>query len=331
MEPVGPAVNGALSFLRRLTQDIPSPAEWMLEVTNRCDLACPMCLRDKVDFVTQDMDPHFIRHLLNASAPPNAIWPYGFGEPLLYPYLFEAIRHMKKKGAIVSLSTSGTHLDRSTGAEMISSRLDYLIVAFDGATPQTYEKYRRGANFDQVKDNVERFLAFKTSIQSQIHITLQMILLNGTRNEVSAFKQLWTRNGVDQVRLREDLLKRPKIAALARNCGVHRPCFFLWRGPLFVQAAGTVVPCPYYHGSEPFGDLKAQSVEQAWNSPKMTELRQAHVSGDLSKFPVCRACPRYQPHAALAAASFFITTTEIRRYLPVVERIQQRLGKTFFE
>lgn len=331
MESVGPTVKGALAFLRRLTHDIPSPAEWMLEVTNRCDLACPMCLRDKVDFVTQDMDPHLIRDLLNGSAPPNAIWPYGFGEPLLYPHLFEAVRQMKKKGVIVSLSTSGTQLDHSTGAEMIESGLDYLIVAFDGATPRTYEKYRRGASFYQVKDNVERFLALKAFARSQIHITLQMILLNGTQNEVSAFKRLWTRTGVDQVRLREDLLKRPKTAAPTKNCSGHRPCFFLWRGPLFVQAAGTVIPCPYYHGSEPFGDLKTQSINEAWNSPKMTELRQAHVSGDLSKFPVCRACPRYQPHTALAAASFFITTTEIRRYLPVVERIQQRLGKTFFE
>jgi MoaA/NifB/PqqE/SkfB family radical SAM enzyme len=152
---------------------------------------------------------------------------------------------MKKKGAIVCLSTSGTRLDGSTGAEMIASGLDYLIVAFDGATPRTYEKYRKGASFHQVKDNVERFLALKTSTQSRIHVTLQMILLNGTRKEVSAFKQLWTRPGVDQVRLREDLLKRPSMAKAARSCDGHRPCFFLWRGPLFVQAAGTVIPCPY--------------------------------------------------------------------------------------
>jgi len=303
----------------------------MLEVTNRCNLACPMCLRDKVDFITQDMDPHFIRHLLNANSPPHAIWPYGFGEPLLYPHLFETVRDMKRKGAIVSLSTSGTHLDGSTGAEMIDSGLDYLIVAFDGATPGTYEKYRRGASFHRVKDNVERFLALKASTKSQIHITLQMILLSGTRKEVSAFKQLWTRAGVDRVRLREDLLKLPNAETTARNRNGHRPCFFLWRGPLFVQAAGTVIPCPYYHGSEPFGDLQTQSVDEAWNSPKMTELRRAHASGDLSKFPVCGACPRYQPHAILAAASFFITTKEIRRYLPVVEGIQQRLGRTFFE
>src|SRR5262245_29939170 len=119
-------MKGALAFLRRLTHNIPSPAEWMLEVTNRCDLACPMCLRDKVDFAVQDMDPHLIRHLLDANPLPDAIWPYGFGEPLLYPHLFESVRRMKRKGIIVSLSTSGTRLDSSTGEEMLGSGLDYL-------------------------------------------------------------------------------------------------------------------------------------------------------------------------------------------------------------
>jgi MoaA/NifB/PqqE/SkfB family radical SAM enzyme len=320
-----------LAFLRGQTNGIPPPREWMLEVTNRCNLACPMCLRNRVEFASRDMDLHFIKHLLESPSKPDAIWPYGYGESLLYPSIFEVIRSAKGKRIVVSLSTNATHLSPQTGQELLDSALDYLIIAFDGATPETYAKHRIGASFHQVKANVERFLAQKVASQAKLHVTLQMILMRGTANEVCAFRQLWTRRGVDCVRIREDLLKATRTDSSRSNLANHRPCFFLWRGPLFVQAAGTVIPCPYYHGSEPFADLNSQTIDEAWNSPRMNALRQAHVSGHVSAFPICAACPRYQPHALLAALSFSLTTREIRKYLPVAERIQQRFGWKLFE
>ncbi len=289
-----------------------------------------MCLRDKVRFASGDMDLHFIHHILETNDPPAALWPYGYGEPLMYPHIYNVIRYARKKQIVVSLSTNGTYMDADAGRELLNSGLDYLIVAFDGATPETYAKYRKGANFQQVKGNVERLLTVKLAQRSPLHLTLQMILMEGTATEVTAFKKLWKRPGVDSVRIREDLLKYEERESREEKPH-HRPCFFLWRGPLFVQAAGTVIPCPYYHGSEPFGDLKSQTADQAWNSQKMQELRQAHIAGDVSGFPTCAACPRYQPHAVLAATSFFVDTEIIRRYLPAVERLQQQFGWKLFE
>jgi MoaA/NifB/PqqE/SkfB family radical SAM enzyme len=246
--------------------------------------------------------------------------------------LFDVIRYAKDQGITVSISTNGSYLNDTNSRKLIASGLDYLIIAFDGATPQTYHKYRKGSNFYQVKANVERFLELKQTLNSPVHVTLQMIRMADTKGEIAAFRTLWDRIGVDCIRVREDLLKNedaePHLFTKRRP---HRPCFFLWRGPLFVQAGGTLIPCPYYHGSPPFADLNTQSVDEAWNSPKMRELRQAQVSGDLTKFPLCASCPRYQPQALLAAASFFVNTRWIRRYVPLLERIQQLVGRRFFE
>jgi MoaA/NifB/PqqE/SkfB family radical SAM enzyme len=303
----------------------------MLEVTNRCNLDCPMCLRKSAEFLQKDMSRQFIRGLMTENPKPSAIWPYGYGESMLHPELFDIIGDARSKGIVVSLSTNGTHLNEVAGRELLASGLDFLIVAFDGATPETYAHYRKGADFHQVKANVEGFLRQKLKRNSSLHLTLQMILMRRTADEVAAFKRLWTKQGVDCVRIREDLLKNHELHTSVRKPKRHRPCFFLWRGPLFVQAAGTVIPCPYYHGSPPFADLRTQSVKEAWNSPKMRELREAHVSGDVSKFPVCANCPRYQPHALVAGASFFVSTKGIRKYLPAAERIQQKLGRKLFE
>jgi len=231
------AMKRMITFLRRAVRGIPLPAEWMLEVTNRCNLACPMCLRDKAEFLQRDMDFRFIRLLLERNPQPVAIWPYGYGEPLMYPRIFDFIRYAKEKGIVVSLSTNATFLDKNRAENLLNSGLDYLIIAFDGATPSTYEKYRKGANFRDVKANVERFLSLKVACRSQLHLTLQMILMRENANETAAFARLWERTGVDSIRIREDLLKMDKTDRNGRT--QRRPCFFLWRGPLFIQAAGT--------------------------------------------------------------------------------------------
>ncbi|MBI4472650.1 MAG: radical SAM protein [Acidobacteria bacterium] len=323
-------MSALLTFLRLQTRGVPPPAEWMLEVTNRCNLRCPMCLRDKVKFRSRDMDMQFIRRLLENNPPPFSIWPYGYGESLLYKGLFEFVRYARSKGILTSLSTNGTHLTDDANRKLLSSGLDYLIVAFDGATPETYAYHRRGADFHHVKANVERLLALKLEAKSQLHITLQMILTRRTAAEVQAFRRLWNRPGVDCVRIREDLSERSCVAGHDEGSPEQRPCFFLWRGPLFIQAGGTVIPCPYYHGANPVGDLKSQTVDEVWNSENMMELRQAHVSGDLRRFPICASCPRYQPHWLIAAASFLVTTRGIRTYIPIAERIQQTIGHRFF-
>lgn len=326
------ALAQMLAFVRGCASAIPPPREWMLEVTNRCNLACPMCGRDKAAFTQRDMEFGFFEQLLEANKPPEALWPYGFGESLMHPAVFEFIRHAKRKGLVVSLSTNGTLLTAGKTREVIESGLDYLVIAVDGATSKTYAKYRVGGNLNRVKANIERLLALKLDRKSRLHITLQMIRMRDNSVEIPAFRRMWTRSGVDCVRIREDLSRDPDISNGSRPPQQRRrPCFFLWRGPLFIQAAGTVIPCPYYHGSEPFGDLKSETVDAVWNSKKLTELRRAHVAGDVSKYPACATCPRYQPHPLLAASSFFVRTRHVRRFLPFAEEVQRRLGWKFFE
>ena len=330
MEMVVYAFRQLAAFLSGRTHHVPPPRTWMVEVTNRCNLSCPMCPRESVSFATQDMDLAFIKKLLDDNPGLESIWPYGYGESFLHPDLFEIIRYAKTKRIVVSLSTNGTLLTTDNTKRLIESGLDYMILAIDGATAATYERYRYGARFERVVANVERLLALKNHSRTEMHVTVQMIRMEGNEAEIDQFRRMWKRKGVDCVRVRQDLTRKP--AGLPSHFrGAHRPCFFLWRGPAFIQAAGTLLPCPYYHGSEPFGDLRSQSMAEAWNSEKMVRLRDAHLRGDLTEFPVCAGCPRYQPNAALASASFFATTDNIRRWLPLIEDIQRRTAVTIVE
>ena len=304
-----------------------------MTVPNRCNLACPMCVRDKAAFVEGDMDFDLFKRLVDDNPGLDAIWPYGLGEPLMHRRIFDMIRYAKSKGVTVALSTNATLLNERLAQELLDSGLDFLILPFDGAQPATYEKYRYRARFEQVRANIEQFLRLKMERRASVHVTVQMILMRENLHEARDFVRMWRKPGVDSVRLREDLSKYPEVRLddAPPRPRKHRPCFFLWRGPLFVQAGGTILPCPYYHGAEPFGNLSRQSAPEAWNSERMRQLRAAHKSGDLSEFPICARCPRYQPHPLIAAVSFFFSTAHIRRLLPLAEKVQRRLPWKFFE
>lgn len=323
----------AIDFLRRSSICREVPREWMVESTNRCNLDCPMCTRQLARFHPQDMKPELFRHIIERHPAVESVWPYGFGEPLLHPHIFEFIAIAKNSGKTVCLSTNATLLDPARNRELLASKLDYLILAVDGASNASYSVNRYPASLEDTEQRIEELLTEKLNRRSKLHVTVQMVLLRTNAQDVHAFRRRWSRSGVDAVRVRNDLSGLPgfSMRGTQRRLSLKRPCYFLWRGPMFVQAAGTLFPCPYYHGSMPFGDLRQQGGLEAWNSMAMQALRSAHSRGELSDYPVCMRCPRHQPHLLIACMSFYATSHHIRRWIPRLERLQHWLGITLFE
>jgi radical SAM protein with 4Fe4S-binding SPASM domain len=266
----------------------------------------------------------------------ESVWPYGFGEPSLHPHLSEIIQALKRENQVVSLSTNATTLSQARAATLLATDLDYLIIAIDGSSRATYEANRYPATFDAVEARVNELLREKLRKESRTHVTVQMVRMKNNAHEADRFVRRWQRPGVDVVRVRDDLsgAAEPGVAMDVRAEGKvkkRRPCFFLWRGPLFVQASGNVIPCPYYHGEGAVGSLQSHSSRDVWQSKALERMRKAHIDGDLSDYPVCAACPRLQPMRLLAVISFFITTWHIRRIFPYLEHFQRWCGIKAFE
>ena len=81
----------------------------------------------------------------------------GRGEPLHHPDLPSMIREAKSRlGAQTQVVTNG---NASLESELVRSGLDKLVVSVDGATSDSYLRYRRGGDFD-------RALTFMTSVVS---------------------------------------------------------------------------------------------------------------------------------------------------------------------
>jgi radical SAM protein with 4Fe4S-binding SPASM domain len=260
--------------------------------------------------------------------------PYGVGEPLLNPEIYDMIAYCKKLGVPTGISTNATMLTEEAGRRLIEAGLDYIILAFDGATRETFEKYRKGADYDKVRNNILAFLQIKKEMRSAIFCIIQVVKLKDNAKELPELIRMWRVEGINEVRIKKDEVHNEGSAIPGDNGSrppLRHPCYLLWRGPMYIHYDGTVFPCCYIYPNEPVGSLKKNTLTEIWNSEKMVRLRQAHVDGDLSGYPACQNCPAARPRLAVTAASFLINTHTVRKAIPFFERLAQMRNISVFE
>ena len=92
----------------------------------------------------------------------------------------------------------------------------------------------------------------------------------------------------------------------------RRPC----TGPFkykFIAANGDVTVCCLDTEKQlVIGNIKENTLEEIWDSEKAHDIRLAHITGDLSKYPVCQKCANLD--------SPQLTDEEIRAYLKHIGR-----------
>lgn len=322
------------SYLSRKTVVPGGPKYILLEATGKCNLFCPMCPRELVHFEPVDIPmPLFQKVIDEARDYLEFTVPYGAGEPMLNPRIFEMIKFCRARKIRIGLSTNGTMNNADRNRKILESGLDYIIFAFDGATKESYEKYRKGAQFEETRDKILEFLRMKQETSSTIFTIIQMVRLKDNADEVDAFRKMWDIPGVDQVRIKEDELQfdgvgipRPQVAAKRRN-----PCHYLWQGPVYVHHDGNVFPCCYMWRGEPLGNANQQPVAAIWNNDKMQKLRQAHIEGTLEAYHDCVNCHAPRPRLPVILGSFVVNSLAVRRLIPVFEKLSLLFKIAIFE
>src|SRR5881396_380104 len=189
----------AASYFRHKTVLAGGPIEITLESTAKCNLYCPMCPRHIYTFDNENMDLELYKKIVeDCKQYVEFVWPYGIGEPMIHPNIFEMIRITREAGIRTGMSTNATLMDERRADQLLDCGLDYVILAFDGATKETYEKYRVGATFEKTLDNIQNFLKKKQSRGSKLHVVVQMVLLRDNMVEIDAYRKMWNLPGIDE-------------------------------------------------------------------------------------------------------------------------------------
>lgn len=319
-----PRQLGAVSSLHLLGNALPSLDQVTIPVTQRCNLACPMCMRhNPSDFDESDIPPEVLDPVIDAADRIPSVILTGIGETLLNARLEEIIRRLRRRmpaGGRVGITTNAMLLDRDRAAGIIDAGLTSVCFSIDGASRKTYEAIRPGADFETVVRNVTAAAVYaRASGRKDLFLVTNFVMQQENMDEMPEFVRLASSLGVDAVKFSHyrdfstgefRMLGEPKLEALfaevrreadARGIALILPrirplaeprCEFMQM--TFLWLTGEIVPCcRMLPGASPrpvrfFGNVQRHGLFDIWESAAYREFRMDVLAG---RYPeTCTGC-----------------------------------------
>ena len=103
------------------------------------------------------------------------------------------------RGIRVSTNSNLTLWSERRARLCVESGLAALHVSLDAATPELYEKIRRGARFAKVLRNLRRVMAARHALASLLHVRIVTVLMRQNLHELAAIVRLASAEGIDDM------------------------------------------------------------------------------------------------------------------------------------
>jgi sulfatase maturation enzyme AslB (radical SAM superfamily) len=255
-----------------------------IEPTNRCNLRCDGCLHaaNRTELADNryfgEMELGLFKNIIDQLHKYLVkVSLYSMGEPFIYPHILDMLAYLKahKIGSVISSNLNLLTPDLIEG--MVRNKLTHLIVSLDGYDSESYNKYRRGGDFDQVIGNIKAIQAEKHKQGSKYPlIEIQTVKLEHITDEaIAKIKQLAQELKVEKFTLKENV--SPHYDDPQPE---ERQCFWLYGNPQ-IHWNGRLQPCCHYYEYENnvFGDLKTVSLASVWNNEKYQAARRYFGTG----------------------------------------------------
>lgn len=285
---------------------LPFPNRVTVELTNACNLDCVFCPRhfmeDKLSMMKWEVFTKIIDEI--DRHPGTAVVPFFRGESLLHKDFLRMMRYIKTKRNVgpIQMTTNAMLLDEKMAQGILDTKLDFLHFSLDTTEKDVYEKVRVRGKFEQVQDNVKRFLRMKEQGGHKLpEVQISMVKTKDTAHIVNDFVKQWQPK-VDRVRVFYEHSTDGNFGSWGgpgnpKQLFTKRlPCMKL----LFdfvIYCTGEVVLCNHdWDRKEFIGSVAEHSIEEIWNGPKMREIRMRHWEGRTDEDPTCKTCDQWMSY-----------------------------------
>jgi radical SAM protein with 4Fe4S-binding SPASM domain len=289
------------------------PSFVSIEPTNICNLKCDSCpsgsrsMKAPLGFLSLDTCEKIIDELSETTLI-MSVW--GHGEPFLNKNLFSFLEYANKKKIFTRLSTNAHFLNNEeNNISLLKSGVDNIIIAIDGATQSTYEKYRKGGNLNLVLENIKNLMKLKNKMKIEnVFIEIQFIVMNHNISEIDEMKKLAKEIGVDKLQLikyvshpnripkekdYKNIIKHyvPKSSKFSQytdsNISSSQKCWRPWLSTV-INWDGTISICTFDSDRVfEIGNITNDKFTKIWSNPEYIKYRQMSVSKELD---ICQSC-----------------------------------------
>lgn len=270
------------------------PKAISIETINVCNLSCIMCPYTKMTREKTIMSMKLYKKIIDdiSRSGIKEILLNFYNEPFLDRNIFERIKYAKQKGLIVSFFSNGTIMNKKEINKILKSSLDKIKFSFDGFSKETYEKIRRGANFEKTIQNIISLITRKKELGlKKPKIWIYLVLMDLNKDELQDFKKFW-KGKADKVVVgtvderSEDNLS---IKSLKKFFNPY-PCPRALDDPTVMADGKMTFCCIDYDGKYIVGDMKKQTFNEIYNSKKYSSIRNLHLQNKGYKIPICKKC-----------------------------------------
>jgi len=247
-----------------------------IELTNYCNFNCLFCgqqtMKRHKGFISRETFKKIVDECAEHNTPVRLI---RWGEPLLHPEIIDFCQYIKDKGLPLHITTNGSLLTEDKMKAFIDMELDSIIFSFQGVNKEGYEQMR-GEHYDQLVENIHKFMEMKGDKKPYVHITSTMT--TESPMEIRRFKDKWE---VDEVTVGKTNLERlnpsqirkldniGKIEELIKGQSIekkHRPCTEVFQ-KLSVDWDGKVSACcADWDNFMTVGDINKTTLEDIWHN-----------------------------------------------------------------
>ncbi len=285
-----------LSVFRNAVNIARRPLVVSLESSSRCNANCYMCERGKLDRSQTIMDFGLFQKAVDeANTAGVKVFQLSFyGECLLDPRLGEKLRYIRSTvpGAWTQIVTNGSLLTPERSRELLESGLSMIRISVDGNNAAEYEQIRPHLKYDKLLANIRTFRELRDANPAyQTVLSVAGLNLQRFPLDEAAYRAFWSRHA-DNVYVRNE--HAIDLAGGETFLQKIVPCHKLFT-VLPVLADGRHTACVFdWYADATCGDLKKESLREAWFSRRRTWYKVLHLLGLKKAVPVCRGCS-YRP------------------------------------
>jgi len=308
-----------------------APRMCEIETTTRCNLKCIFCEHTYWDEPPSSISFDSFKSIINQFPKLKWISLTGIGESFTFPHDYmRMMEYIKQKKIFIELYDNFYFITPQISQRLIDMGVNKILISFDATTKKTYEKIRKGSNYERVLSNIEQFLKLKQEsnkvfpkvsfhfVINKMNIGEAVPYLDFVRNRTNGMpidvvytRLLHTFKEIDKyyVEISSDLINRIKRKASELDMNVlWNEDAYLDKPPIreckkwimpFIYASGHIIPCctqnegnrREYQKQTAMGNIFHESFNAIWTGDKYKQLKKQIRNNVVPKS--CYDCPLY--------------------------------------
>ncbi len=239
----------------------------LIDPTNACNLKCPKCPnrlnRRKISVMSFEAFKKVIDEISDYLF---SVGVFYMGEPFLNKDTFRMIKYAESKNIQTHLNSNMTLINEKNVDDLINSGLKYITMSIDGASQETYSKYRRGGDFNKLIKNIKLIIQKKKEHKTDFpFLEWKFIIFKHNEHEIKKAEKMAKDIGVDFFSFvsSSDYFSWYEI----------KSCYWLYKWLIVNADGGVSCCCSPSKKKDDFGNVFEGNIKNVWNNQYFVSAR----------------------------------------------------------